>query len=64
MVELMDKDKVTKDDHIGSFMIDVQELEAQGQSSRWYPLLYKNKPAGEILLEASVQGHLVFMALN
>jgi len=56
MVELMDKDKLTKDDHIGSFVIDLRELEAQGQSSRWYPLYYKNKPAGEILLEASFQG--------
>jgi len=56
MVELMDKDKITKDDHIGSFMIDLPELEAQGQSSKWYPLFYKNKPAGEILLEASFQG--------
>jgi len=56
MVELMDKDKITKDDHIGSFMIDLPELETQGQSSKWYPLFYKNKPAGEILLEASFQG--------
>jgi len=56
MVELMDKDRITKDDHIGSFMIDLPEIEAQGQSSRWYPLYYKNKPAGEILLEASVEG--------
>jgi len=56
MVELMDKDKITKDDYIGSFMIDVPELQAQGQSSKWYPLYYKNKPAGEILLEASFQG--------
>lgn len=60
MVELMDKDKITKDDHIGSFMIDLQELEAQGQSSKWYPLFYKNKPAGEILLEAAVQGQTGF----
>jgi len=56
MVELMDKDRITKDDHIGTFMIDVPELQTQGQSSKWYPLFYKNKPAGEILLEASFQG--------
>jgi len=56
LVELMDKDRITKDDHIGSFMIDVPELQAQGQSSKWYPLFYKNKPAGEILMEASIQG--------
>jgi len=56
MVELMDKDKLTKDDHIGSFMIDLQAIETQGNSSKWYPLSYKNKPAGEILIEASFQG--------
>ena len=56
MVELMDKDRITKDDLVGSFMVDLPEIEAQGQSSRWYPLYYKNKPAGEILMEASVQG--------
>jgi len=63
MVELMDKDRITKDDHIGSFMIDLPELEAQGQSSKWYPLYYKNKPAGEILLEASFQGQPGFGGL-
>jgi len=56
MVEVMDKDRITKDDHIGSFMIDVPELQAQGKSSKWYPLFYKNKPAGEILMEASMEG--------
>jgi len=56
MVELMDKDKITHDDHIGSFMIDLQEIEAQGTISRWYPLYHKNKPAGEILLEAAFEG--------
>jgi len=56
MVGVMDKDKITKDDHIGSCMIDVPELQAQGKSSKWYPLFYKNKPAGEILMEASIQG--------
>jgi len=56
MVEVMDKDRLTKDDHIGSFMIDVPELQAQGKSSKWYPLFYKNKPAGEILMEASMTG--------
>jgi hypothetical protein len=53
-VELMDKDRITKDDLVGSFQVDLPELQAQGQSSKWYPLYYKNKPAGEILLEASI----------
>lgn len=56
-VELMDKDKITKDDHIGSFMIDLQEIETTGKLSKWYPVYYKNKPAGEILLETLYEGY-------
>jgi len=55
-IELMDKDRITKDDVIGSLTVEMPELQAQGLQSRWYPLHYKNKPAGEILLEASFQG--------
>jgi len=55
LVELMDKDKITHDDHIGSFMLDLNEVQASGQVSKWYPLYYKNKAAGEILLEAVYQ---------
>jgi len=56
-VELMDKDRITKDDTIGSFTIDLPELQnTGGQSSKWYPLQYKNKPAGEILLETALMG--------
>jgi len=57
-LELMDKDKITKDDSIGLAKIDLYELQNSG--SKWYPLYYKNKPAGEILLEASFQGDLGF----
>jgi hypothetical protein len=53
--DLMDKDKITKDDTIGSFTIDLQEVQNRGSVSKWYPLFYKNKPAGEILLEACYQ---------
>jgi len=56
MVEVMDKDRITKDDTIGSFLIDIQEIESQQHVSKWYPLFYKNKPAGEVLLEADFQG--------
>jgi len=59
-VELMDKDRITKDDHIGTFTIDLPGLRSQGQSSKWYPLYYKNKPAGEILIEANVQNDDLF----
>jgi len=57
-LELMDKDKITKDDQIGFAKIDLFELQNAG--SKWYPLYHKNKPAGEILLEASFQGDLGF----
>ena len=56
LVEVMDKDKISKDDVIGSFMIDVQELTSQQHINKWYPLFYKNKPAGEILLDADFRG--------
>jgi len=54
-VEVMDKDMITKDDQIGSFEIDVSELRAKGKTGEWYPLFYKNKSAGKLLLEASFQ---------
>jgi hypothetical protein len=55
VVDLMDKDKLTKDDTIGTFTIDLQEVQNRGSISKWYPLFYKNRPAGEILMEASFQ---------
>jgi len=56
VLELMDQDRITHDDNIGTCMIDLQEVQSRGQVSRWYPLTYKNKPAGEILMEAVFQG--------
>jgi len=56
LLEVKDQDKITKDDNIGTCMIDLQELQSCGQVSKWYPLTYKNKPAGEILMEAAFQG--------
>jgi hypothetical protein len=53
--DLMDKDKITRDDTIGTFTIDLQEVQNRGSISKWYPLFYKNKPAGEILMEACFQ---------
>jgi len=55
VVDLMDKDKITRDDTIGTFTIDLQEVQNRGSISKWYPLFYKNRPAGEILMEASFQ---------
>lgn len=56
IVELMDKDRFNRDDNIGSFSLNLNELKKSGQTSKWYPLTYKNKPAGEILLETSFSG--------
>jgi len=55
IVQVMDKDKITQDDIIGDFMVDLGEVQSRGQVSRWYPLTYKNKPAGEILIESYYQ---------
>jgi len=56
VMELMDHDKITKDDSIGACTIDLSEVQSRGTVSKWYPLTYKNKAAGEILLEAIWQG--------
>jgi len=58
IVELMDKDRFSRDDNIGTFLLNLNEL--QSGQSRWYPLTYKNKPAGEILLETSFSGDMGF----
>ena len=55
-VEVMDKDRVTHDDQIGSFTLDLREAQATGQVSKWYPLSYKDRSAGEIFLEVVYQG--------
>jgi len=55
VVELMDKDKILPDDSIGTFVIDLKEVQNKGSVSKWYPVYHKNKPAGEILLESSFQ---------
>jgi len=51
LIEVMDKDKITKDDHIGSFEFNLQEIESLGQIKRWFPLVYKKKSAGELQME-------------
>jgi len=52
LVELMDKDTITRDDPIGSFIVDLQEVQATGIVRKWYPLSYKNEPAGDIFMES------------
>jgi len=54
VVELMDKDTFI-DDSIGTFVVDLTEVQNFGTVSKWYPVFHKNKPAGQILFEASYQ---------
>jgi len=55
VVDLKDKD-ILHDDKIGTFEVDLREVETQGRLKKWYPLFYKEKPAGEILIEAIYAG--------
>lgn len=57
-VELMDKETFLSDDNIGDFVLDLQEVQDKGQLSKWYSLTYNDKPAGEILMEASFASSL------
>jgi len=59
LVDLLDKDKLWADGNIGSFVIDLQEIQSRGQLSKWYPVYYHKKPAGEILLEAAFQPEII-----
>lgn len=59
VVDLMDKDKILFDDNIGSFVIDLYEVQSMRQLSKWYPIYYKQKPAGEILMEAAYQPEII-----
>jgi len=55
MIEVMDKDKITHDDVIGTMELDLKEIQDRGHVSKWYPLSYKNKAAGEILLDCTFE---------
>ena len=50
LMEVKDKGVLASDDSIGFCLIDLNEIESQGQVSKWYPLYYKKKHAGDILL--------------
>eukprot|EP00918_Siedleckia_nematoides_P028992 GHVU01062286.1.p1 GENE.GHVU01062286.1~~GHVU01062286.1.p1 ORF type:complete len:283 (+),score=33.89 GHVU01062286.1:58-906(+) len=51
LVEVKDKD-ILKDDKMGAVEVDLREIESQGKVHRWFPLYHKNKPTGELLMEA------------
>jgi len=54
-IELLDKGTLLSDSSIGSCVIETQDLQEMrgttNPTSKWYSLYYKDKPAGEILLE-------------
>ena len=50
-IELKDKDTVTADDIIGVTQIDLTTLVPSNITAKWYPIFYKQKSAGEVLLE-------------
>jgi len=49
--EVYNKETLTKDDLIGSGSLFVSSFIKKGQFSEWLPLVFKDKPAGELLLE-------------
>jgi len=53
LIEIKDKGTLLSDSDIGSCEIDLKEIEQQGKVLRWYNLQFNDKPAGEILLEAT-----------
>ena len=53
LIEIKDKNTLVQDSEIASCEVDLKEIEKQGQVLRWYALQFDNKPAGEILLEAT-----------
>ena len=50
-LEVKDKDTFSKDDIIGVGQIDLNTIQPGAVSAKWYPLFFKQKPAGEILIE-------------
>lgn len=50
LVQVKHKDMI-RDSKIGSFEIDLHAIEAEGNSRKWYTLFYKDRPAGQILIE-------------
>jgi len=59
VVDLMDKDKILHDGNIGTFVIDLLEIQSRGRVSKWYPVYHHKKPAGEILMEAAFNPEIV-----
>jgi len=54
-IDIKDKDMLI-DQKLGTFEVDLGEIECQGRLRKWYPFFHKNEPAGEILLESYCPG--------
>jgi len=58
-IEVMDKERLFPDEHIGYCIVDLEEIESYGRLKKWYPLELGDNPAGEFLLEATFEPDLV-----
>jgi len=56
-IEVKDKDHLSKDDLIGAGEINLSHLTPNTVTAKWYPLFFKQKPAGEILIEILFTPH-------
>jgi len=54
-VEIKEKDWLLPDGTIGVCKVNINEVETQKRVLKWYPVLFKDKPAGQILIEASYE---------
>jgi len=52
-VEVKGKQEAPSSDNIGSFEVDLSEVEMEGRLKKWYPFFEKDKMVGEILMEAT-----------
>lgn len=52
-VEVKGKEESRSADNIGSFEVDLSEVEMEGKLKKWYPFFDKDKVVGEILMEAT-----------
>ena len=57
IVELKDK-HILADETIGTFDIDLGEIETHGNIDKWYPVFYKKEEVGEMLLKAEFTSDL------
>lgn len=57
-VELKEKDWLLPDDLIGCCEVNLNEVESQKRVLKWYPMAFKGKPVGQVLLEISYESDM------